>query len=192
MRFIRLISASFGELIIYCPTIIGYLLRYARFKLLGGNVIGLPRIGYGVQILNCRNITIGSNFQISRLATLAANNGGTISIGKNTAINERCFIGASDNGNIIIGNNVTIAYNVSLRASDHKFEDNTLPIKEQGHISGTIIIEDNVWIAANCIITSNIRIGKNSVIAAGAVVTTNVEPNAVYGGIPARKLKNIL
>ena len=191
MHFIKTFIASFSELITYCPTIIGYLLRYMRFRLLGGKATGLPRIGYGVQILNCSGITIAANFQISRLATLAANNGGKITIGKNTAINERAFIGASDNGNIIIGDNVMIAYNVSLRASDHVFGETNKPIKEQGHDGGSIIVEDNVWIAANCIITSNVRIGKNSVIAAGAVVTTDVEPNTVYGGIPARKLKDI-
>jgi galactoside O-acetyltransferase len=182
---------SFSELITYCPTLIGFILRYLRFRLLNGKAKGIPRLAYGVEIIGCGNITLGSNFQISRLATIAANNGGKIVIGNNTAINEKTFIGASDKGYIEIGNDVTIAYNVSIRASDHIFVDKNAPIKEQGHIEGKIIIEDNVWIAANCIITKDVIIGKNSVIAAGAVVTGDVEPNAIYGGIPARKIKNI-
>ena len=54
-----------------------------------------------------------------------------------------------------------------------------------------VIIEDNVLIGANAVITEGVRVGKNSVIAAGSVVLSDVEPNSVYAGIPARKIKEV-
>ena len=47
-------------------------------------------------------------------------------------------------------------------------------------------IEDDVWIAANCTITPGTRIGHGAVVGAGAVVTRDVEPYAIVGGVPAR------
>jgi len=46
-----------------------------------------------------------------------------------------------------------------------------------------------VWIASNCVITANTKIGKGSVVAAGSVVTKDVEPYSVVGGVPAKLIK---
>ncbi len=58
----------------------------------------------------------------------------------------------------------------------------------QGHQPGTVIIEDDVWIGANCVITPDVRIGRGAVIGAGAVVTRNVAPYTIAGGVPAREI----
>lgn len=52
-----------------------------------------------------------------------------------------------------------------------------------------IIIEDDVWIGANAMILRGVRVGKGSVIAAGSVVTKDVEPYCIYGGVPAKKIR---
>lgn len=54
-----------------------------------------------------------------------------------------------------------------------------------------VVIEDNVLVGANAVITEGVRVGKNAVIAAGSVVLNDVEANAVYAGIPARKIKEV-
>ncbi len=54
-----------------------------------------------------------------------------------------------------------------------------------------VIIGDNVWIGASVTIVPGVTIGDNAIIAAGAVVTKNVEPNTVVGGVPAKFIKNI-
>jgi len=82
-----------------------------------------------------------------------------------------------------------MAPRVSLYAENHNFDSIDVPMKDQGVATAPIIIEDDCWIAANCIILSGVRIGKGSVIAAGSVVTKDVAPYSVMGGNPAKKLK---
>ena len=52
-----------------------------------------------------------------------------------------------------------------------------------------VIVEDNVLIGANAVVIEGVRIGHDAVVAAGAVVISDVEPNTVVAGIPARKIK---
>ena len=54
---------------------------------------------------------------------------------------------------------------------------------------GPIIIEDDVWIGTDVTILSGVRVGKGTVISAGSVVTKNVEPYSIIGGIPAKLIK---
>lgn len=54
---------------------------------------------------------------------------------------------------------------------------------------GDVIIEDDVWIGYGAIIMSGVRIGQGAIIAAGAVVTKDVEPYAIVGGVPAKVIK---
>ncbi len=51
------------------------------------------------------------------------------------------------------------------------------------------IIEDDVWIGRNAIIMPGVRIGKGSIVGAGAVVTKNVEPYSIVGGVPAKLIR---
>lgn len=92
-------------------------------------------------------------------------------------------------GNIIIGNRVSIGPGVIL-ITDSSSNNSILTIKYP-IVSGKIILEDDCWLSAGAIILPNVRIGKCSIVAAGAVVTTDVPPFTVYGGIPAKKIKSL-
>ena len=52
-----------------------------------------------------------------------------------------------------------------------------------------IVIEDDVWVGTGAIILKGVRLGTGSIVAAGSVVTSNVEPYSIVGGVPAKKLK---
>ncbi len=99
--------------------------------------------------------------------------------------------GAKENETIVIGNEVMIGYDAKLLASDHRIPDDLdEPMRWSGHAeNGGIVVEDNVWICANAVITAGCRIGTGSVVAAGAVVTKDVEPYTIVGGIPARLIR---
>lgn len=88
-------------------------------------------------------------------------------------------------GGLKIGNNVNISSYVKIITGSHDVNDKDFKAK-----FGTVIIEDNVWIGTGAIILQNVRIGRGAVVAAGAVVTRDVEPLSIVGGVPA-KLINV-
>lgn len=105
-----------------------------------------------------------------------------IKIGENTTVNRNTCILDS----VIIGKDCSIAPNCVIVGSNHNFRDTSKNIKSQGSDIQGIIIEDDVWIAANVTVLDGVTIGKGSVIAAGAVITKSVEPYSIVGGVPAK------
>ena len=90
---------------------------------------------------------------------------------------------------IKLHNNVRIASNVTFTTHDiTHFVLNKLPEtkEEYSETIGCIEIMDNVFVGTNVTILSNVRIGPNAIVAAGAVVTQDVPPNSVVGGVPAK------
>lgn len=110
-----------------------------------------------------------------------------IVIGSGCYININCFIQGS--GGVAIGNDVIIAPNVSIYSENHKYSDRRKKIKDQGFEREKVVIEDNVWIAANAIILPGVIIGRGSVVAAGAVVTKSLGRNVIIAGVPAKIIK---
>lgn len=62
----------------------------------------------------------------------------------------------------------------------------------QGVQSKPVVIEDNVWIGACCIVLKGVTIGKRAAIGAGSVVTKSVPPDEIWGGNPAKFIKKII
>lgn len=109
-----------------------------------------------------------------------------LKIGHNCQINENVFIQGA-----YIGNNVLIAPNVAILSVAHKHDSTEIPIVEQGEtLPNPPIIEDGVWLGRNVVVMPGIIIGKDSIIGAGAVLTKNVEPYSVMGGVPAKLIKS--
>jgi acetyltransferase-like isoleucine patch superfamily enzyme len=74
----------------------------------------------------------------------------------------------------------------------HGFGDIERPMSEQQYTSAPIIIEDDVWVGFQAIILPGVTIGRSSIVGAGAVVTRDVEPHSIVGGVPARLLRKRL
>jgi len=92
---------------------------------------------------------------------------------------------------VIIGKNVLIAPHCMIAAGNHDYKQIEKPIRQAGNISkGPIVIGDGVWIGANSTITDGVTIGDNAVVSAGSVVTKNVAPWDIVGGVPARVIGN--
>jgi acetyltransferase-like isoleucine patch superfamily enzyme len=114
--------------------------------------------------------------------------GGNIKIGKSCSINAQTIL--YGHGGLTIGNDVLIAGQCMIIPSNHNFSDKTKTILSQGNTSKGITIHDDVWIAHGCSILDGITIGKGAIIAAGSVVNKDVPPYTVYGGVPAKFIKN--
>ncbi|NHQ59240.1 acyltransferase [Chlorobium sp. BLA1] len=146
------------------------------------------QIGFGSQFISPNNIYFRGTVSIGAHSLFAAD-GGEIIVGSNTYFNQNQHINASVSGVINIGSNCLIGPNVVMRTANHKFSNPGILIRLQGHSSGDIVIEDNVWIGANAVILGGIRIKTGSIIAAGAVVTRDVPSMVIVAGVPAKIIK---
>jgi len=113
-------------------------------------------------------------------------NGLEIHVGHRVFINQNCTF--YDLAEIRIGDDVMIGPNVSIITASHP----VAPSERRADVVGRpIVIEKNVWVAANVTIIGGVTVGENSVIAAGSVVTKDVPPNTLVGGNPARIIRPI-
>lgn len=184
----RLLFQLYIAFLSVIPTEIGKRVRYIAYKPLFKKVEGKFSIDTGVTIMGFENITLGDNISLQKNSYLYANEGGNLIIGNNFFLGTNSQLCAV-RGDIIIGNYVSIAPNCILRPDNHKFSDLNLKISEQGYDVGFIEIEDDVWIASNCVITANTVICRSSVVGAGSVVTKDVEPYSIVGGVPAKLIR---
>lgn len=130
-----------------------------------------------------------------------------VSIGRNTIIGNDAFLDGRfikrwDKGEIgllryfrdfirpkerplTIGNNVSIAGEVRIYTMEHDIDD-----PDFGEIGAPVILDDYVVIGTRVTILPGVHVGKGAVIASGAVVTKDIEPFAVVGGVPAKFIRN--
>lgn len=112
-----------------------------------------------------------------------------IKIGRDSLIGEYSVIRGQ--GGVSIGNRVYTSPFTQVIAVNHVFDDPDRPFIDQGITAEGIVIEDDVWLGAGAVITDGVHVGRGAVVAAGAVVTNNVPPHTVVGGVPARVIKKI-
>lgn len=108
-------------------------------------------------------------------------NGNQLTVGKYSHINRACLLDAR--AEITIGDSVSISHNVKIMTGSHDVNS-----KNFCGVFTPIKIEDYAWIGVGGIILQGVKIGKGAVVAAGAVVTKDVPPYTIVGGIPARKI----
>lgn len=169
----------------------GVRLRFADHITLGRSAY----LDHGVYLHACPDgIRVGANTFIMHGAVLHVYNfrnlpHAFIHIGRDSLIGELNVLRGQ--GGITIGDRVYTAPLVQLLAVNHVYQDPTRPMIEQGITAQGIVVEDDVWIGAGAVITDGVRVGRGAVIAAGAVVTQDVPPHTVVGGVPARVIKTI-
>lgn len=113
--------------------------------------------------------------------------GKNIKIGNHSGIGKNAII-PSDT---IIGDNVMIAQDLYIAANNHNFDRTDIPMRFQGMSPDQrTIIEDDVWIGARVFITPGKRISKGAILGAGSVITKNVGPYEIWGGVPAKFIKS--
>lgn len=137
-----------------------------------------------LDVVPFNSFSLGYQSIIEDFSTI--NNGmGAVTIG------DRTLIGMSNVliGPLRIGNNVIIAQNVVFSGLNHGYTDIQTPIRDQPCTTAEIVVEDEVWIGANSVITAGVHIGRHAVVAGGSVVTKDVPPYTIVGGNPARPLK---
>ncbi len=206
----QLVLTLFG----WIPTVLGIAVRALVYRLIL-KMDGLAAIENGVRLRFASLIRLGRQTYLDQGVYLHACPGGIaigdrslvmhgsvlhvynfrglphsfIRIGRDSLIGELNVLRGQ--GGITIGDRVYTSPLVQILAINHVYDDPTRPIIDQGITAQGIVIEDDAWIGAGAIITDGVCIGKGAVVAAGAVVTSDVPPHMVVGGVPARVLKQI-
>jgi acetyltransferase-like isoleucine patch superfamily enzyme len=162
-----------------------YNLSLGRSVMIGDNV--------EINALSKKGVFLGDNVSLlngTRIeCTGVLNNlGEGLIVGNNVGIAQNCFIQVR--GMVIIGNDVIFGPSVSVFSENHVFDNVDLPVSEQGVTRKGVIIEDGVWIGSRSIVLDGVTIGRNSIIAAGSVVSKDVLPYAIVGGVPAKLIKS--
>jgi acetyltransferase-like isoleucine patch superfamily enzyme len=143
---------------------------------------------------------------------LSALREGRLEIGPNTTLLPGCWITVPGDARLRIGPNVYVNGNVMLHAyhrieigeftgigrgsfitdATHRIEDPIKPFMWQGmDIKGPTIIGRNVWIGNNVAIMGGVTIGDRAVVATNSVLTRDVEPETIVGGVPAKVIKRV-
>lgn len=145
------------------PNSLGCKLRFLYLSRFMKEVGSSVNIQPGVHFEGLHNISIGDNSGIGRGSTLVATHP------------------------LKIGKNVMIGPELIVYTANHEMKKNMLMINQR--VSGApVIIGDDIWISARVTILAGVNVGEGAVIAAGAVVTKDVEPYSIVGGIPARRI----
>jgi acetyltransferase-like isoleucine patch superfamily enzyme len=198
----------------WMPTLVGIGLRAFVYRLIL-SIHGYAAIESGVRLRFASHISLGTGCYLDQGVYIHACPGG-VTIGPRTYVmhgsilhvynfrqlpHAGIFIGADSligemnvirgQGGVHIGDRVYTSPLVQIVAVNHVFDNPNRPFVDQGITAEGIVIEDDVWIGAGAVITDGVRIGKGSVVAAGAVVTKDVLPHTVVGGVPAKVLKDI-
>jgi maltose O-acetyltransferase len=93
------------------------------------------------------------------------------------------------NSDVVIGNRVTIGHDVAIVTSAHQIGGPDRRCGKQAPLP--IRIGDGCWIGARVLLLPGVVLGDGSIVAAGAVVSSNVEPHTTVGGVPARLIRHL-
>jgi acetyltransferase-like isoleucine patch superfamily enzyme len=106
----------------------------------------------------------------------------------NSYIGRNTFIGVFQP--ITIGEHVLIGAYSYIISGSHCYERRDIPISEQGYTGAPILIEDYAWVGTHVVVLPGVTIGKGAIVGAGSVVTRDVPAYEVWGGVPAKFIKN--
>ena len=154
-------------------------LRFEGPVFIGPDVVFEVREGYG-------RMVIGPYVHVGEGTRIRAHEG-TLRIGAKTVIGVRNTLNAYLD--ISIGRACLFADDVYLCDFDHRTEDLTIPIKDQGIVKAPVRIGDDVWVGTKVTVLRGTRIGDGSVLAAATVARGDYPARSVIGGVPGRVLR---
>lgn len=128
-----------------------------------------------------RNVSVAPN--------VSFRNAERIWVGDHAHLGEGSVIWAGNaTGRVIIGEYCLFGPNVTITASNYGIQQGPIPIMHQPKQERDVVVEPGVWLGANVVVVAGVTIGRGAVVGAGAVVTKDLPPYCIAGGIPARVL----
>jgi len=168
--------------------------KFSSFETKGTPHISVARRGGKLQLgknfrmnNNCQSNPAGGNGR----CILFVDENATLKIGDNVGISQTALIASDD---ISIGNYVKIGGGTFVYTSDFHSLDPAIRRSSEDMASrkhAPVIIKDNAFIGAHCIILKGVTIGENVIVGAGSVVTKSIPDNEIWAGNPAKFIKNL-
>lgn len=145
----------------------------------------------GVRLGRCRLIctgpvSLGECCEVRDDAIIDAQ-GGPVTLGRRVGVNPFCILYGA--GGLTIGDDVLVAAHTVVIPSSHRFDRPDVPMWDQGTSQIGVRIGSDVWLGTHVVVLDGVTIGDGAVVGAGTVVTRDVEPRTVVGGVPARLLR---
>lgn len=135
------------------------------------------------RILSRAGIDVGTAIVESGCFFFAAN----VSLGEYAVINHRCYFDSKDQ--ITIGPRAGLAMETMLFTSDHELGDEAK--RWAAFKTAPIVIGAGSWLGVRAMVLPGVTIGDGCIVAAGAVVTRDLEPNGLYAGVPAKRIRDL-
>jgi len=151
------------------------------------------RIGRSARLEACTVLAqglveLGPGSELHDYAYLDTQKDGRISIGAGSAIGPYTVVFGA--GGVSIGAGCSIAGQSMIVSSTHVTRDPARPIRGQGYESAPIVIEDDVWLGAQCTVLPGAVVGRGTIIGAKSLVRrTPLPPMVVAAGIPAQVIR---
>jgi acetyltransferase-like isoleucine patch superfamily enzyme len=157
------VEAWAEKAVVHMPGRLGLLVRRLYFRRRIRNLGRACRLGEGIVVSHKHLLSLGDRVGIKAV-----------------------HINAS--GGVTIGNDCLIGPGVKIWSANHRVQDPDVLIFAQGYDHAPVVLEEDVWLGANAVVLPGVRIGRGAVVAAGAVVTKDVPPMTVVGGVPAKPI----
>lgn len=164
-------------------------IRHPKKIILGDNVIIDDNVLLDAKGSKNSGIVLKDNVFIGRNSILSCK-GGEIILGERANVGFNCEIFSSNK--VIIGkDNLIAAYTYVVGGGNYKLKRTDIPINQQPDFDGKggVITGEDVWLAAHVVLLDGTKVGKGSVIAAGAIVSGEIPPYSIAGGVPAMVIR---
>ena len=158
---------------------------YCRSLRLGAHVFLGDRVVICAMHEDAGVVELGDRVHLHRGTIIEVGAGGSLAIGADTHIQPGCLF-AAYMAPIKVGEHVQIAPGCRFYPFDHSYAAGELIAAQPLQTKGGIVLEDDVWLGAGVTVLDGVRIGHGAIIGAGAVVKSDIAPDAIAAGVPAR------
>ena len=162
-------------------------------------ILNWPDTAFGLALrrryMRARVASLGRDFKMHRGGDINGHH--LIRIGDNSGFGENVFLALGPGPHEFrMGNNSCLGGGSYVRNMNHRFDVAGAPIDptkpsylQQGYEGTDIIIGDDVWVGARCVLLAGTKIGDHSIVAAGSVVSTEIPPYSIAAGNPVRVVR---
>jgi acetyltransferase-like isoleucine patch superfamily enzyme len=150
------------------------------------SVLSLPIVSFGLRRIGLRAL----GYDIGRGAKIASR---VVILGRHLKVSEGCYVNVRAfldcEGKVTLERNSSLGSDAKLLSTTHEIGGPGMRLGE--NIALPITIGSGTWVGAGAVVLAGVTVGSGCIVGAGAVVVKDCEPNGVYAGVPARRIRDL-